>query len=113
MDCVLPSSQKNSCQPYIYITGGFRKRNRGDPASLPKRLRAGNKRFPSCISDERNQNLGDSSLGHGRERGSRARAGADDDFERHVQFFAIPEFIEGSEDFRFGLSQFLWRELIY
>src|SRR2546425_561026 len=43
--------------------------------------------------------------------GSRTRARADDDFERHVQFFAVTEFFNRGEAFLLGLSHFFMREL--
>src|SRR6266851_487244 len=45
------------------------------------------------------------------ECGSGAHARADDDFEGHVQFLAVPEFFQGDENFGFGLNQFFWSEL--
>src|SRR6266446_886024 len=48
----------------------------------------------------------------GRKRcASGARSRSDDDFEGYVQFFAVPEFFQGGENFCFGLSQFFRREL--
>src|SRR5260370_37976717 len=46
------------------------------------------------------------------ECGSGARSRSDDDFEGYVQFFAVPEFFQGGENFCFGLSQFFRRELV-
>ena len=37
---------------------------------------------------------------------SGARAGADYDFQGHIQFFAVPELSESGENLRFGLSFF-------
>src|SRR5260370_27857562 len=40
-----------------------------------------------------------------------ARAAGDDDFQRHVQFSAIPESFQRGENFRGGRGLFLRREL--
>src|SRR5258708_5685791 len=47
------------------------------------------------------------------ECGSGARSRSDDDFEGYVQFFAVPEFFQGGENFCFGLSQFFRSVLLH
>ncbi len=44
--------------------------------------------------------------------GLEARARADDDFQRHVEFRASPEPFEPGEEFGLGLSHFFGRELV-